>query len=95
MTLSYVTYPDGNVSHYTQVRNKPHKPVCTNTLARWIKSVLISSGVDTSVFKAHSVRSASTSYAYAKGVPIAEILRAADWTNAGTFKKYYLRRNNS
>ena len=74
---------------------KPHKPVCTDTLARWIKAVLTSSGVDTSVFKAHSVRSASTSYAYAKGVPIAEILRAADWTNAGTFKKYYLRSNNS
>ena len=70
---------------------KPHKQVCTDTLARWIKSVLHSSGVDTSVFKAHSVRSASTSYAYAKGVPIAVILRAAYWTNAGTFKKYYLR----
>lgn len=49
---------------------KPRKQVCTGTLARWIKSVLTSSGVHTSVFKAHSVRSASTSYVYAKGVPI-------------------------
>ena len=70
---------------------RPHKPVTTDTLARWIKSVLHSSGIDTSVFKAHSVRSASSSHAYARGVPIADILRAADWTNEKTFRKYYLR----
>ena len=60
---------------------RPHKPVTTDTLARRIKSVLRSSGIDTSEFKAHSVRSASSSHAYARGVPIADILRAADWTN--------------
>ena len=70
---------------------RPHKPVTTDTLARWIKSVLRSSGIDTSVFKAHSVRSASSSHAYARGVPIADILRTADWTNEKTFRKYYLR----
>ena len=37
---------------------KPHKPVSTATLARWIKSVLTDAGINTSVFKAHSVRSA-------------------------------------
>ena len=70
---------------------RPHKPVTTDTLARWIKSVLRSSGIDTSVFKAHSVRSASSSHAYARGIPIADILRAADWTNKTTFRKYYLQ----
>lgn len=89
------TDPNVRVSKLFISYVKPHKQVCTDTLARWIKSVLDSSGVDTSVFKAHSVRSASTSYAYAKGVPVAEILRAADWTNARTFKKYYLRSVNS
>ena len=53
-----------------------------DTLARWIKSVLRSSSIDTSVFKAHSVRSASSSHAYASGVPVTHpILRPADWTN--------------
>ena len=70
---------------------RPHKPVTTDTLARWIKSALRSSAFDTSVFKAHSVRSASSSHAYARGVPIADILRAADWTNEQTCRKYYLR----
>ena len=70
---------------------KPHKPFSTDTLARWIKSVLASAGINTSVFKAHSVRGAATSHAYAKGVPVAEILCAADWTNEPTFRKYYLR----
>ena len=70
---------------------KSHKPFSTDTLSLWIKLVLASAGIDTSVFKAHSVRGAATSHAYAKGVPIAEILRAADWTNERTFRKYYLR----
>ena len=73
---------------------KPHKPISTDTLSRWIKLVLASAGIDTSVFKTHSVRGAATSHAYAKSVPIAEILRAADWTNERTFRKYYLRQCN-
>ena len=45
---------------------KAHKPISTDTLSRWIKLVLASAGIDTSVFKAHSVRGAATSHAYAK-----------------------------
>lgn len=74
---------------------KPHKPVSTDTLARWIKHVMMDSGIDTSIFKAHSVRGATTSDAYAKGVPISEILCTADWTNEHTFRKYYLREYNT
>ena len=53
---------------------KPHNPVSTATVARWIKSVLQSAGIDTSVFKAHSVRGAATSHAYVTGVPVSQIL---------------------
>ena len=73
---------------------KPHKPVSTDTLARWLKLVMTDAGIDTSVFKAHSIRSATTSNAYAKGIPISEILHNADWTNEHTFRKYYLRECN-
>ena len=48
-------------------------------------------GIDTSVFKARSARGSSVTNAYKRGVPRAEILRTADWTNARTFRKYYIR----
>ena len=42
---------------------KPHNPVTSSTIARWLKQVMESAGIDTIIFKAHSVRSASTSAA--------------------------------
>ncbi len=38
---------------------KPHKPVTSSTLACWIRSLLGDSGIDTEIFKAHSVRGGS------------------------------------
>ena len=73
---------------------KPHKAVSTATVARWIKSVLSAAGIDTSVFKPHSVRGAAVTHKYVQGVPVADILRMADWSNANTFRKYYLRDYN-
>ena len=70
---------------------KPHKAVSTATVARWIKSVLSTAGIDTSVFKPHSVRGASVTNKYVQGVPVADILRMADWSNEHTFRKYYPR----
>ena len=37
---------------------KPHQPVSHDTNSKWIKNQLTHAGVDTSVFKAHSCRSA-------------------------------------
>ena len=54
---------------------RPHEPVTTSTLGKWIKSVLPSAGIDTSVFKAHV---GAVTNAYIKGDPVAEILRTAD-----------------
>ena len=42
---------------------KPHKPVSSETISRWIKDELSKAGVNTSVFKVHSCRSASSSKA--------------------------------
>ena len=42
---------------------KPHLPVTSSTVARWLKKVINDSGIDTNIFKAQSVRSASTSAA--------------------------------
>lgn len=70
---------------------KPHKAVGKTSIARWITSVLGLAGIDTSLFKAHSTRSAATSHASAKGVPTHDILRAGDWSSATTFQRYYKR----
>ena len=74
---------------------KPYKVVSSATLARWLKVVLSLAGIDTSIFKGHSFRGASTSNAVSLGVPLDVILKAADWKNAGTFAKFYQRETSS
>lgn len=68
---------------------KPHAPVSKDTISRWIRIVLQKAGIDTSVFKAHSTRSASSSAARENHVPIADILSTAGWANEKIFTKYY------
>lgn len=69
--------------------SKPHKAVSKDTISRWLKSVLDTAGIDTSVFSAYSVRSASTSAAKAKGASMDQVLSAGGWSAASTFGKYY------
>jgi len=69
--------------------SKPHKKASKDTISRWLKDTLIAAGVDTTVYSAYSVRSASTSAAKAKGVPIDQILTAGGWSSMSTFAKYY------
>ncbi len=68
---------------------KPHKKVTKDTIARWIKHVMSISGIDTSVFKPHSTRAASTSKASQCSVPISQIMSAASWASDSTFHKFY------
>ena len=71
---------------------KPHKAVGSQTLSRWIKSVLSASGLDTSKFGAYSTRHASTSAAKRNGVSIDLILKSAGWTiKSQTFARIYNR----
>lgn len=68
---------------------KPHKAVTKDTIARWIKTMLGRSGVDTAKFTAGSVRPAAASKAKAMAVPIACIMTKAGWSRESTFAKYY------
>jgi len=70
---------------------KPNKVISTSTLSRWLKDILSIAGIDTSIFKGHSFRGASTSKAVSLGVSLADVLKTADWRNAGTFAKFYKR----
>lgn len=71
---------------------KPHKPVGSQTLSKWLVNVLKLAGVDTGIFHAHSFRHASTSKASNQGVNIDTILKRVGWSmESQTFAKYYKR----
>jgi len=74
---------------------KPYKSVTRDTISRWVKVILLRSGVDTKIFSAHSLRSASSSKAKAMSVPIQDILKTAGWSRESTFAKYYNKPINS
>jgi site-specific recombinase XerD len=67
---------------------KPHKAVSKSTISRWIRMVMLKAGVGHE-FAPHSVRSASTSKAKLKGVPLEVIVKTAGWSNAGVFRRFY------
>ena len=69
---------------------KPHKPVTSATLSRWLKEVIRQSGIK-DIFGGHSVRSASTSTAKKAGLSIDIILDMADWTSPSTFNLFYYK----
>ena len=56
---------------------KPHHPISKDTLARWVRDALQRAGVDTLLFSAHSTRSACTSAAACRGLPIEVTMKAA------------------
>ena len=64
---------------------KPNKAITSSTVARWLKSLLESAGIDTSVFNAHSVQGASSTMAANLGITTNDILKAADWSTESVF----------
>ena len=79
----------GNTQTLLISYQKPHKAVSTDTLARWFKEVLTRAGIDTLQFGAHSTRSASTSAAVIRGTPVDVVMKAAGWSAASTFTRFY------
>lgn len=70
---------------------KPYNAASTQTISRWIKSVLSRCGVGEE-YSAYSTRHASTSLAYKKGVNIQIIKSTAGWSKSSeVFTKFYNR----
>ncbi len=69
----------------------PHKPVTSSSIARWLKQVLQLSGVDTSVFSAHSTRGASATAAAMAGMSVQDVLDRVDWSSTSTFHRFYYK----
>lgn len=71
---------------------RPHKNATAQSISRWIKQALGASGIDVSVFGAHSTRHAATSAARAAGLSVDQIRKTAGWTaSSQTFAKFYQR----
>lgn len=71
---------------------KPYGSVTSQSISRWIKCTLQASGVDVSIFSAHSTRHASTSVAYSRGINVDLIRNMAGWSgNSTTFARFYNR----
>lgn len=70
---------------------RPHKPVTSTTLGRWLRTFMSAAGIDSHVFKAHSVRGASTTAAANAFVPLSTIMSMADWSSASTFRTFYYK----
>ena len=84
------TLPVRVVEHTALVLSyvKPFAPVGSSTVGSWIKNLLDQSGVDTSVFKAHSTRAARASKAN-QTVRIDAVLKHIGWSTESTFRKFY------
>lgn len=72
--------PDCNKLFITY--KKPHRPASSQTISKWLKCVLGKSGLDPSIFTAHSTRHASTSAAKRLGVSLDVIRNTAGWSGS-------------
>ncbi len=70
---------------------RPHRPVVKATITRWLCDVLVAAGIDSTIFKAHSTRAASTSAAAKKHLPLDDIIKMGDWTSPSTFQRFYYK----
>ena len=67
-----------------------HTPVIFSKISRWLKTIIMKSGIDTSDFKGHSTSSASTtSKADLQEASIEDILKRGSWSNKTTWQIAY------
>ena len=67
------------------------KEVQRATISRWIRQVMSLSGIDISTFKPGSTRGASSSMAARQGATPFQIMSHGDWSNLGTYERFYRR----
>lgn len=71
---------------------RPFRQASSQSLSRWIRSMLKSSGLNVELFSAYSTRHAAVSKANRLNVPLDVIRNAAGWSTASeTFARFYHR----
>lgn len=75
--------------------NKPNKPVSSQTISQWLVKVIKRAHKEANkvcgTVKGHSTRALGPSWALFKGANLKTILESADWSQADTFIKFYLK----
>lgn len=72
------------------------KSVLPSTIANWVKKNMEEVGIDIRKYKAHSLRSAASTFAVQQGSSIQKIKQHANWsTRSDTFEKFYYKPFNS
>ncbi len=89
ITLTAPWRPNGVPASFFLIYISPHQPISTSRLAGWVKEALHLADVDTGVFKAHSVRGASSSKAFLSGLSVKEVLTRGSWSQETTWQKFY------
>jgi len=74
---------------------KPHNPISSSSVSRWIVAMLELAGIDTDTFKSHSVRSASATAAESAGIITNLIMEATNWRSESVFERFYYKPDNS
>ena len=68
-----------------------HCNVKVGTISRWLQQAMQLAGVDTSTFKAHSIRGASVSTLKQRGCTIQRIMKMGRWKSNSVLSRFYLR----
>ena len=63
---------------------RPHNPVTSTSLRLWVRIFMKAAGIDSQMFKAHSVRGASMTAAANAFVPLLTIMSLADLSWGGS-----------
>ena len=83
--------PRGNFNRLLISYRSPHEEVGTQTISRWLRTVMKESGVEQQ-YTPHSTRHASTSKALSKGLDLNIIKKAAGWSKSSkVFARFYNR----
>jgi hypothetical protein len=82
--------------------NEPDKvkSASPSTIATWVSEAMKKAGIDTDLYKLHSIRSASSTKAVENGISISQVKQYANWSHrSNTFEKHYFKptaqQNNS
>ena len=70
---------------------RPHIPILPKTIASRVLRTLDAAGVDTKLFKAHSVRLTAVSRAVEQGAALQEVMQHGRWRSEKVFLAFYER----
>ncbi|CEG70600.1 hypothetical protein RMATCC62417_06466 [Rhizopus microsporus] len=82
--------PDDHTLFLAEIdNNNPCRSIRPATAASWIQQIMYEVGIDTSVHKAHSLRSAASIWAVQNGHSIDKIKKHANWSRkSDTFERF-------